>query len=275
MLIGVTSFFRDPEAWNELSSVALPELFARAAPDGRFRAWVAGCSTGEEAYSLAIVFTETRERLARPAATLQIFATDLNADAIAFARQGRYVASIAADVSAERLARFFRTQDDGYVIDPRIRDMVLFAQHDLIMDPPFTRLDLLCCRNLLIYFNATLQKRLLPLFHYSLLPGGVLMLGGSETVGPAQNLFPPLSSKSRLYRRSPNAAAPRAVDFPVHRRISARAPAQELPMSPQTPPTVNLQVLADQLLLQKFSPAAVLVNGLGDILYISGTGIFM
>jgi len=276
MLIGVTSFFRDPEAWNELSSVALPELFARAAPDGRFRAWVAGCSTGEEAYSLAIVFTETRERLARPAATLQIFATDLNADAIAFARQGRYVASIAADVSAERLARFFRTQDDGYVIDPRIRDMVLFAQHDLIMDPPFTRLDLLCCRNLLIYFNATLQKRLLPLFHYSLLPGGVLMLGGSETVGPAQNLFPPLSSKSRLYRRSPNAAAPRAVDFPVHRRISARAPAQELPMSPQTPPTVNLQVLADQLLLQKFSPAAVLVNGLGDILYISGhTGQYL
>jgi two-component system CheB/CheR fusion protein len=277
MLIGVTNFFRDPEAWDELSSVVLPELFARVGPDRRFRAWVAGCSTGEEAFSLAMVFTEAQERLASPGKyTLQIFATDLNADAIAFARRGRYPASIAADVSAERLARFFRIQGDGYLIDPRIREMVLFAQHDLIMDPPFTRLDLLLCRNVLIYFNATLQKRLLPLFHYSLLPGGVLMLGGSETVGPAQNLFPPLSSKSRLYRRGPGKAEFGAVDYPVYRRISARAHARELPMSPQTPPTANLQALADQLLLQKFSPAAVLVNELGDILYISGrTGQYL
>ena len=276
MLIGVTSFFRDPEAWDELASAVLPGQFARIEPDRRFRAWVVGCSTGEEAFSLAMLFTETRERLAGHAATLQIFATDLNADAIAFARRGRYPASIAADVSQDRLARFFRTQGDGYVIDTRIRDMVLFSQHDLIMDPPFTRLDLLCCRNLLIYFNATLQRRLLPLFHYSLLPGGILMLGGSETVGSAQNLFPPLSSKSRLYRRSPNGAVLGSVAFPVYRRVSARAPAQESAMLPQSPPTANLQALADQLLLQKFSPAAVLVNGLGDILYISGhTGQYL
>jgi two-component system CheB/CheR fusion protein len=277
MLIGVTNFFRDPEAWDELSSVVLPELFARIGPDRRFRAWVAGCSTGEEAFSLAMVFTEAQERLASPGKyALQIFATDLNADAIAFARRGRYPASIAADTSAERLARFFRIQGDGYLIDPRIREMVLFAQHDLIMDPPFTRLDLLLCRNVLIYFNATLQKRLLPLFHYSLLPGGVLMLGGSETVGPARNLFSPLSSKSRLYRRAAGNAALGVVDYPVHRRISARADAQELPMSPHTPPTANVQTLADQLLLQKFSPAAVVVNELGDILYISGhTGQYL
>jgi two-component system, chemotaxis family, CheB/CheR fusion protein len=277
MLIGVTNFFRDPEAWDELSSVVLPELFARAGPDRRVRAWVAGCSTGEEAFSLAMLFTEAQARLASPDKyTLQIFATDLNADAIAFARRGRYPASIAADASAERLARCFRIQGDGYLIDPRIREMVLFAQHDLIMDPPFTRLDLLVCRNVLIYFNAALQKRLLPLFHYSLLPGGVLMLGGSETVGPAQNLFSPLSSKSRLYRRRPGKVAFGVVDYPVHRRISARADAQELPMSPQTPTTANVQVLADQLLLQKFSPAAVLVNELGDILYISGhTGQYL
>ncbi len=271
LLIGVTSFFRDPEAWEELSSIVLPELLARAAPDRRFRAWVVGCSTGEEAYSLAMVFREARERLAMPAtSTLQIFATDLNADAIAFARRGRYPPSIAADVSPARLQHFFRTQGDGYLIDPRIRESVLFAQHDVIMDPPFTRLDLLLCRNLLIYFSATLQKRLLPLFHYSLLPGGVLMLGGSETVGSAQNLFPPLSYKSRLYRRRPAAIEVGSVDFPIGRRVSVRAPAQELPLSHPTPPTANVQALADQLLLQKFSPAAVLVNELGDILYISG-----
>ena len=277
LLIGVTSFFRDPEAWDELSSVVLPELLARAGPDRRFRAWVVGCSTGEEAFSLAMLFMEARERLAMPAtSTLQIFATDLNADAIAFARRGRYPASITADVSPERLDRFFRTQDDGYLIDPRIRERVLFAQHDVIMDPPFTRLDLLLCRNLLIYFNATLQKRLLPLFHYSLLPGGVLLLGGSETVGSAQTLFPPLSSKSRLYRRSPDAAVVGTVDFPIGRRVSARASAQELPLSHQISPTANVQALADQLLLQKFSPAAVLVNELGDILHISGhTGQYL
>ncbi|MGA2397064.1 MAG: chemotaxis protein CheB [Steroidobacteraceae bacterium] len=277
MLIGVTNFFRDPEAWEELNSIVLPELLSRAGPDRRFRAWVAGCSTGEEAFSLAMAFTETRERLTgRAASTLQIFATDLNADAIAFARRGRYPASISADVSAERLARFFRTQGDGYLIDPRIRDMVLFAQHDLIMDPPFTQLDLLLCRNVFIYFNATLQKRLLPLFHYSLLPGGILMLGVSESVGAAQNLFPPLSSKSRLYRRSPDAATFGAADFPVYRQISARTPARELPMSQQSSPNANVQALADQLLLQKFSPAAVLVNELGDILYISGhTGQYL
>jgi two-component system CheB/CheR fusion protein len=277
MLIGVTNFFRDPEAWDEFSSVVLPELFAGVGPDRRFRAWVAGCSTGEEAFSLAMVFIEAQERLDRPGKhTLQIFATDLNADAIAFARRGRYPASIAADVSAGRLVRFFRIQGDGYLIDPSIREMVLFAQHDLIMDPPFTRLDMLLCRNVLIYFNATLQKRLLPLFHYSLLPGGVLMLGGSETVGPAQNSFPPLSSKSRLYQRGPGKAEFGAADYPFYRRISGRAHARELPMSLQTPPTANLQALADQLLLQKFSPAAVLVNELGDILFISGrTGQYL
>jgi two-component system, chemotaxis family, CheB/CheR fusion protein len=278
LLIGVTSFFRDPEVWDELSTVVLPELFAGTEPNRRFRAWVAGCSTGEEAFSLAMVFTENRERLAGPAApTLQIFATDLNSDAIAFARRGRYPASIAADISAERLARFFSIQGSGYLIDSRIRDMVLFAQHDVIMDPPFTRLDLLSCRNLLIYFNATLQKRILPLFHYCLLPGGVLMLGGSETVGSAHNLFPQLSSKLRLYRRGPGTVAFGAVDFPVPRRFSARAPAPDSPMTQQTPPpTANLQALAEHLLMEKYSPAAVLVNRLGDILYISGhTGQYL
>ena len=277
MLIGVTNFFRDPAVWDELSSVVLPELLARAGPTRHLRAWIAGCSTGEEAFSLAMTFAEAQDRLDRPGQhTLQIFATDLNAAAIAQARRGRYPASISADVSPERLARFFSTSGDGYQIDSRIREMVLFAHHDLIMDPPFTRLDLLLCRNLLIYFNATLQKRLLPLFHYSLAPGGVLMLGGSETVGAALSLFPPLSSKSRLYRRGPEKAPFGPVVYPVYRRLSAPTPAQELSMSPESSPLTNIQGLTDQLLLQKFAPAAVLVNEIGDILYISGhTGKYL
>jgi two-component system, chemotaxis family, CheB/CheR fusion protein len=276
LLIGVTSFFRDPEVWDDLDTVVFPELFAHSKPGMQFRAWVAGCSTGEEAFSLAIVFTEALERLPGPiTSTLQIFATDLNTDAIAFARRGLYPATIAADVPPQRLARFFRAHDNSYLIDRRIRDMVLFAHHDVIMDPPFTRLDLLSCRNVLIYFNATLQKRLMPLFHYSLCPGGILILGASETVGSARSLFPALSSKSRLFRRGVDTGVA-AVEFPVYRRLSAQSSAQELPMSRQTPTTPNVQALAEQLLLQEFSPPAVMVNELGDILYISGhTGQYL
>jgi two-component system CheB/CheR fusion protein len=276
MLIGVTGFFRDPEVWEELRSVVFPELLAHREPGTRFRAWVAGCSTGEEAFSLAMVFTEALQTLAEPGRfTLQIFATDLSADAIAFARRAHFPATISAEVSPERLTRFFHAEGDGLVVDQRIREQVLFAQHDVIMDPPFTRLDLLCCRNLLIYFNVTLQKRLLPLFHYALRPGGILLLGGSETVGSAQSLFPLLSSKSRLYRRGLDAAVG-AVDFPVYRRSAMRAPAQELSVSHLPTPAASLQSLAEHLLLQKFAPPAVVVNELGDIVYISGhTGRYL
>ncbi|MET0383912.1 MAG: chemotaxis protein CheB, partial [Burkholderiaceae bacterium] len=204
MLIGVTSFFRDPEVWGELAEDVLPALIERqCAKDEPLRAWAAGCSTGEEAYSIAMAFVEVAESLNLPApCELQIFATDLNADAIAIARNGRYPATIAHDVAAPRLARFFSERHDGYQIGKRIRDMVLFAQHDVILDPPFTRVDLLSCRNLMIYFGASLQKRLVPLFHYGLRAGGALLLGSSETVGRAQSLFTPLHPKSRLYWRS-------------------------------------------------------------------------
>ena len=276
MLIGVTSFFRD-DVWNELGNVVIPALIAGSDPGRRFRAWVAGCSTGEEAFTLAMVFTEALERTPQASGCrLQVFATDLNADAIAFARRGTYPARIAAEVSPQRLARFFRAEGDGYVVSPPIREMVLFAQHDVIMDPPFTRLDLLSCRNLFIYFNATLQKRLLPLFHYSLRPAGILILGAAETVGSAQTLFQPLGTKSSLYRRGIDALSVAAVSFPVNRRLRSPLPTQELSMSPPTPATGNLQALVDRLLLQEFAPAAVLVNELGDILYVSGhTGRYL
>jgi two-component system CheB/CheR fusion protein len=278
MLIGVTSFFRDPEVWQDLLDQVLPALIERHAREsGAMRAWVVGCSTGEEAYSLAIAFAETLDALPTSAhRQLQVFATDLNADAIASARSGRFAATIARDLTPQRLARFFTERPDGYQIDKRIRDMVLFAQHDVIIDPPFTRLDIVSCRNLMIYFGTALQKRLVPLFHYSLRPGGALLLGSSETVGRAQSLFAPLHQKSRLYWRSQNGATLGAVVFPTQRRpISRSAPQETALPHPNTPPA-NLQSLADQLLLQTHSPPAVLVNDAGDIVYISGrTGRYL
>ena len=278
VLIGVTSFFRDADVWQDLKDAALPVLLARRGTDGtRLRAWVVGCSTGEEAYSLAMAFTEVAEAMPEHVAVgLQIFATDLSADAIVVARAGHYPATIARDVSQQRLARFFTERAGGFVIDKRIREMVLFAQHDVIVDPPFTRLDILSCRNLLIYLGAALQQRLVPLFHYSLRPGGLLLLGGSETIGRLQAMFRPLRPKSRLYWRSDNGGAAGAMVFPALRRPSSRMAAQETSLAqPNTPPG-NLQSLADQLLLQAYSPPAVLVNEGGDIVYISGrTGRYL
>ncbi len=278
MLIGVTSFFRDPQVWQDLQDKVLPHLLQRQADEsGPLRAWVVACSTGEEAYSLAIAFCECVDALPASARReLQIFATDLNADAIALARNGRFPATIARDLTPQRLSRFFTARPDGYQIDKRIRDMVLFAQHDVIVDPPFTRLDLLSCRNLLIYFDSTLQKRLVPLFHYSLRPGGALLLGGSETVGRAQALFMPLHPKSRLYWRSENGDAAGAVVFPTQRRPAPHSAPQETTLTHPNPPLANLQSMADHWLLQQHAPPAVLVNDAGDIVYISGrTGRYL
>jgi two-component system, chemotaxis family, CheB/CheR fusion protein len=277
MLIGVTTFFRDPAVWQELEDSVLPALLARRTPGTGLRAWVVGCSTGEEAYSLAIAFREVADTQPVPDAwTLQIFATDLNADAIAIARSGRFSAKIADDMTPQRLSRFFNAEGEGFLIQKEIRQMVLFAQHDVILDPPFTRLDILSCRNLMIYFNATLQRRLLPLFHYALRPGGVLLLGESETVGRFSSLFAPLDPKSRLYLRNNGATVAGSVDFPVNRGLPPRTTTQELTVSQPLTHLANLQSLADQVLLQEFSPPAVLVNERGDILYISGrTGRYL
>ena len=277
MLIGVTSLFRDPGIWQEFKSTVLPALLARRTPGTELRAWVVGCSTGEEAYSLAIAFREVADTQPVPDAwTLQIFATDLNPDAIAIARRGHFSAKITDDMPPERLSRFFIAEGEGFLIRKEIRQMVLFAQHDVILDPPFTRLDILSCRNLMIYFNATLQQRLLPLFHYALRPGGVLFLGESETVGRFLSLFAPLGPKSRLYLRNDGATVAGSVDFPVNRGLPPRTTTQELTVSQPLPHLANLQSLADQALLQEFSPPAVLINEQGDILYISGrTGKYL
>ncbi|NTV70275.1 MAG: PAS domain-containing protein [Azonexaceae bacterium] len=274
LLIGVTSFFRDPAAWAYLQEEVLPKMIRAKTHDNMLRAWVAGCSSGEEAYTLAMIFREAMDH-AKPAnrIELQIFATDLDPDAIAKARQGCYPSSIAADVSPERLERFFVEDNGRFRICQEIRQMVVFAPHNVTMDPPFTRLDILTCRNLMIYLGADLQKRLLPLFHYSLKPGGTLFLGSAESIGNFAELFSPLEAKARIYRREE--AKQRAIDVDFPTRHSDNSPNPTL-ITPPTMPPANLQTLADQLLLQKFSPAAVLTNADGDVLFINGrTGKYL
>ncbi|WP_246840502.1 chemotaxis protein CheB [Lacimicrobium sp. SS2-24] len=279
VLIGVTSFFRDATVWQYLADTALPQLLARPERDANLRAWVVGCSTGEEAYTLAMIFIEVLEKLPQHHKfTLQIFASDLSPDAIATARRGRYPSEISNSVSPERLARFFNAQDNGYMIKREIRDRVLFAQQDVVLDPPFTRLDLISCRNLLIYFDQSLQRKLMPLFHYSLRNDGVLLLGSSETVGRYDKLFMSLQSKLRLYQRQNNAQSGDILStvksFPPLSRI-----AKELPVSAHNTTLAthdNLQAAADRVLLQVYAPAAVVVNQDGDIVYISGrTGKYL
>ncbi|MCU7371690.1 PAS domain-containing protein [Paucibacter sp. O1-1] len=281
LLIGVTSFFRDAPVWQQLAEQTLPELLARRAGQTQLRAWVVGCSTGEEAYSLAMVFAEVVQRLPQHrGCSLQIFASDLSPDAISSARRGQYPATLREQLSPQRLARFFTEQEGGYRIGKNIRDSVLFAQHDVLLDPPFTKLDLLCCRNLMIYFNAALQRRLLPLFHYSLRPGGVLLLGSSETVGRFTHLFGAIESKLRLYLRQDHAAA--GSDFLMTSFPPLSKLKQESTVSTANSPaaipdgTEGLQVAADHLLLQVHAPPAVVVNPAGDIVYISGrTGKYL
>ena len=274
LLIGVTSFFRDPEEWKGLKEKAIPALLSNLPAGKPLKAWVVGCSTGEEAYSLAIVFREVMEeaKLLRKF-PLQIFATDLDRNAIEKARLGVFPDNIVADVSGDRLSRFFVKEEHSYRVRKEIREMVVFAEQNVTMDPPFTRLDILTCRNLLIYLAPETQKKLLPLFHYSLNPGGILFLGNAETIGIFTDLFSSIDSKLRLYRRLPSAMRIEPVEFPSSfgRAYTVNVPE---PVGPK--PAVNLQALADRLLLDQYSPAAVLTNDKGDILYINGrTGKYL
>jgi chemotaxis methyl-accepting protein methylase/PAS domain-containing protein len=275
LLIGVTNFFRDPAAWEAMATQALPPLLAKYPTGGGLRAWVAGCSSGEEAYSLAMVFVEVVAQMKSVESySLQIYATDLDKDALEKARRGFYPESIAKEVSAARLARFFVKEEGGYRVNKQIRSMVIFAPQNLIMDPPFTKLDILCCRNLLIYLTPELQKKLFPLFHYSLIPGGVLFLGSAESIGNFANLFTPLALKERLFQRNEAALLGHQMDFPAvfaPTSVKRAAGAHDAPRVAQ-----KVQSVADQFLHERFAPPAVLVNELGDILYISGrTGKYL
>ena len=275
LLIGVTNFFRDPKVWEYLKMVVLPQMLA-ANPDGRaFKAWIPACSTGEEAYSLAMVFQEVVAGSNPPSKySLQIFATDLSADAIDRARQGRFPTTISSDVSTERLERFFLQDKNDYLVRKEVRNMIIFAQQNIISDPPFTKLDILCCRNLLIYLNAKLQQRLIPLFHYALNRDGVLLLGSADTPGHFSELFSPLTTSTRLYRRLDNLARQRLLTYFPTKVSSATPPTPSDTRDVSMPGKIQSHV--EQLLLQKYSPAAVLLNQEGDILYINGrTGAFL
>ena len=200
LLIGVTNFFRDAPAFETLAAQALPGLIAAHAPGDPVRVWVPGCSTGEEAYSIAMLLQE-RATDAKRNVPAQVFATDIDAEAIERARAGVYPDSISADVSPERLERFFVQDGDTYRVAKSVRDCLVFAKQDVTKDPPFSRVDLISCRNLLIYMDGVLQQKLMPLFHYALNPDGYLFLGSSETVGDAADLFAPVDKKWKLFKR--------------------------------------------------------------------------
>ena len=274
LMIGVTKFFRDTSLWDKLRDKVIPDILKRS-PDGSvLRAWVPGCSTGEEAYSLAIVFKEAMEKnISHGAYSLQIFATDLDPDAIIIARKGIFPVSITADVSPNRLNRFFNITDEGYRINTEIREMVVFAQHNIIMHPPFTKIDILSCRNLLIYLNPELQKKLIGLFYYSVNHEGIIVLGTAETLGTQSHLFASIDNKLKIFRRVETNLETDVYDFPssFSRNLKSNT-VTSMPVKA----TSNIQTLAEQLLLQNFSPAGVLVNENGDIIYISGhTGKYL
>lgn len=271
LLIGVTGFFRDPEAYGVLLEGAINRLLADRPIGAQLRVWTPGCSTGEEAYSIAMLFQEQMEHSGRQF-SLQVFATDTDQAAIEKARAGLYPANIAADVTPERLGRFFlREGEDAYRVKKSIRDVIVFAEQDVIKDPPFSKIDLLSCRNLLIYMQAELQRKVIPVFHYALNPGGFLFLGSSESIGEFTNLFETVDRKWKLYLRK-EVAFPHgvALEMPVQPlpAIAARAEAKER--------KVNIREVTERTLLSDYAPACVAINPHGEILYVHGrTGRYL
>ena len=279
LLIGVTNFFRDPEAFKVLEEQAIPMLFDDKPAGAVVRIWSTGCSTGEEAFSIAILLQERMDLLKRNY-TVQLFATDIDSRAIVTARAGLYPASIAADLSPERLARFFVAESEGsaYRVHKRIRDMLIFSEQDVLKDPPFSKLDLVSCRNLLIYLGADLQKRLIPLFHYALRPGGMLFLGTSEGVGEFAEKFAVLDRKAKLYRRREVSHGPvQASPAQFRPRIAANATTRPAGAKKMTfNANLPLRELTEQALLKQLAPNSALVNEHGDILYLHGrTGMYL
>jgi two-component system CheB/CheR fusion protein len=274
LLINVTSFFRDPEAFVALKQDILPALLADKSGNYVFRIWVAGCATGEEAYSIAIVLRELIDEH-HYEFKVQIYSTDLAEDTITIARAGFYPPNIALDVTPERLRRFFIKEDGGYRVKKDIREMIVFAVQNIVKDPPFTKLDLLSCRNLMIYLEPELQNRLIPAFHYALKPGGVLFLSPSEGIGNHTELFTPLNRKWKFYHAIPTPASTRvmlASNLNWTAEPTYKAPEDLIKIARET----NLAELTRRMLLQFYAPASVVTDLKGNILYIYGdTGKYL
>ena len=275
MLIGVTNFFRDPKSYEVLEQDVFPNIIQDMNEHDMFRVWVPGCSTGEEVYSLAMVLLESMDKMSKRV-PLQLFGTDIYSGAIEKARQGVYPSSIRVDVSQERLNRFFyKESEDLYRIRKEVRELVIFSVQDVLKDPPFSRLSLLSCRNLLIYLNSEAQKKLLPLFHYTLRPGGILMLGNSETVGEFTSLFQNVNNTWKIYRRKdvPNSKM-QPIEFPTG---MPRQPSYSREITKNEKPVrENIETLARKAIVDRFAPPAVLVDNSGNILHVTGrTGKYL
>ena len=277
LLIGVTNFFRDPDAFRALEDEAIVRLLSNKAARSPIRVWVPGCSTGEEAYSIAILLQERMDTL-KTSFKLMVFATDLDSAAIEHARAGIYPASIAGDISPERLTRYFTEEPGGgfYRINKLIRDILVFSEQSVVKDPPFSRLDLISCRNLLIYMGSELHKKLIPLFHYSLNPGGFLFLGTSESVGEYVELFATLNRTQKLYQRKDNGSTQRLSLTRFLPKATGSSAAPRRSGKSGSDAAVQFRELTEQTLLEHYTPVGALVNERGDILHIHGrTGMYL
>lgn len=269
LLIGVTNFFRDPEAYESLRKI-LSDIIRNKSENSKIRIWVPGCSSGEEAYSIAILLHECMNT-ANKNFNVQIFATDIDSISIDIARIGSY-SGIESDVSKERLRRYFTSDGNTYQIRKEIREMIVFAPQSLVKDPPFTKLDLISCRNLLIYFNAELQKKVIPIFHYSLLPNGILFLGTSETIGGFVDLFSLVDKKWKLYKRRESIySAQPFIEFPLTQTIG-----KSYETNMKISEIKNIAQLGEKIILQNYSPNCVIISETGEIIYIHGkTGKYL
>lgn len=273
ILIGVTHFFRDKEVWEKIENLLVEEVFEKT-PDEIIRIWIPGCSTGEEAYSLAITFLEAKQKNEKFGSIIfQIFATDLDEESIVKARQGIYPTNIEKDVSPDRLSSFFSKVESGYRINPSVRELVVFANHDIIKDPPFTKLNFISCRNMLIYMEPNLQRKIIGLFRFCLKPNGYLILGIAETLGNQNLFFKAIDSKLRIFEKNQVSIKNDAIDFPTSFKPEKFINFDLSKIKDSEP---NIQTLTNSILLQEYSPASVLTNDKGDILYITGkTGKYL
>ncbi|TKB96058.1 chemotaxis protein CheB [Pedobacter cryophilus] len=272
-LIGVTSFFRDKEVFKILAEKTIPYLLKNCAPKQELRVWICGCSTGEEAYSLAILFKEALKKNNQYIKVI-LFASDIDKDAVNFARNGIYADYIKADIDDELLSQYFLKQEHGYQVKKEIREMVIFAHHNLIKDPPFSKLDMISCRNLLIYINSDLQKKIIPVFHYSLNTDGILLLGTSESIGEYGDLFDVFDKNVKIFKRKDiptrKPGLINELQFTENKAFLAE------PFTVGTRKKTNISGITDKILIEQYAPPSVIIDKNNDALYFSGnTGLYL